>query len=290
MRSAACSAAAPATARSSQAVMDASRRARRRSIAGCRQAATPSARRRSGSTACRRSPAPRASAPTASRPMRCRCWSSARRIIAPRFAFGDLDAFVAAHPGIVARLHRRATFPAATASASSRLSPTSRRSPKATSRFRGEAVALDRRRARRHRRSRPRGFPGRLDRAAALLSPCEARGRRRAPHPRRPARQSAGQRARRARRRRTSALAEAASCRLRDDRDVLRRARLYRAGGRLGGDGRRHAGHPRLHAGALHGPRRHGRRARPCRRKRCASCRPPPAAASAPSSTCRCSR
>ena len=51
------------------------------------------------------------------------------------FAFGDLDAFVAEHPGIVARLHRAPTFPAATASAPSPPSPTSRRWPKAARAF-----------------------------------------------------------------------------------------------------------------------------------------------------------
>ena len=47
------------------------------------------------------------------------------------------------------------------------------------------------------------------------------------------------------------------------DRDLLCRACLYRAGGRLCLHGRRHAGHRRLHAGAAHGPRRHRQGARP---------------------------
>ena len=55
------------------------------------------------------------------------------------------------------------------------------------------------------------------------------------------------------------------------------------------GDGRPHRGHG-LHAGALHGPRRDRARAGRARSRACASGRPPAAAGSAASSTCRCSR
>ena len=82
------------------------------------------------------------------------------------------------------------TFPAATASASSRLSPTSRRLPRARARFRGEAVAADRRRARCDRRSRP-GANSRSTWTVLphVLSPCEAQAEGALAHPRRPARQ-----------------------------------------------------------------------------------------------------
>ena len=73
-------------------------------------------------------------------------------------------------------------------------------------------------------------------------------------------------------------------------RDRLRRARLYRARGRLGAARRRPHRDPRL------APRRptwtatRSRTSCGCSPKRCASCRPPAAAASAASSTSRCSR
>ena len=73
-------------------------------------------------------------------------------------------------------------------------------------------------------------------------------------------------------------------------RDRLRRARLYRARGRLGAARRRPHRDPCLDPDALHGPRR-GRDRHAARGPRpCASCRPPAAAASAASSISRCSR
>ena len=73
-------------------------------------------------------------------------------------------------------------------------------------------------------------------------------------------------------------------------RNRLRRARLYRARGRLRAPRRRPHRDRRLHPDALHGPRRDGADPAASRRSRCASCRRPAAAASAASSTSRCSR
>ena len=197
--------------------------------------------------------------------------------------------FVDAHARPRRDPDRRATCPARTPSASF---PHLKDQPVLAPgqvRFRGEAVlALVGTRAAVEGVSRRRAAD-RLDAADAAVRHRRRAARRRARAPCARAGQRADARqseVRRCRRRPSQALRRpprAASRR-------LRRARLYRAGGRLRRAGRRpHRGH-RLHPGALHGPRRDGARARRRRRARCASCRRPAAAASAASSTSRCSR
>ena len=232
-RSAACSAAAPATARSSPRCCDAAtRRApRRRPPAGRR---TRSAR----ALAAARRPAPRSTAASAS---------------APTAVPADALVLLA----VRSPHHRARASPSAISTASSRRSPgiaavfTAADIPgrncfgvipafadqpalaEAEARFRGEAVALRRRRAHGDRRPRPRGLPGRLDAAAAAARrPATPRPTARSCiHADRPGnvliegfveRGDAD-----------AALAAAAHAVAGTLRDRLRRARLYRAGGRL---------------------------------------------------------
>ena len=185
----------------------------------------------------------------------------------------------------------RPTFRAATASASSRPSPTSRRWPKAS---RASAARRWRSSPASARRSPistsaiSRSTWTELPHAAAAMRGA-ARTARICIHENR-AGNLLDQRASSSAATRKPRLPTAAVTVSGAIETSYRRACLYRARSRLGRDGRRHAGRHRLHAGALYGPRRHGEGARACRPKRCASCRPRPAAASAPSSTFRCSR
>ena len=114
-----------------------------------------------------------------------------------------------------------------------------------------------RRRTRGDRRSRSLGVSGHVGTASS--SPGHKRGGRgrRAQGSREPRRQPIDQGLRRVRRPGSRACGGGRD-RLGASRDLLCRACLYRTGGRLGGDGRRHAGDHRLHASALYGSRRHG--------------------------------
>ena len=246
-----------------------------------------SARACSGSTACPRSPAATSSAPTPFRPMRCGSASCARRMRSARFALGRPGA--AAPPSRPGRAdgRRRAR---STASASIPTSRTSRCWPMAQVRYRGEAVvALVGDRATVLGDPR-RGGADRLDARAARASASTPR-----PPPDAPLVQAdkpdnlllRWRRAARRCRRGLRSLRRRGRGRVRDG---LRRARLYRARGGLGRAGRRPHRSPCHHPDALHGPRRGRERDAAQARGRCASCRPPAAAASAASSIFRCSR
>ena len=187
------------------------------------------------------------------------------------------------------RLHRRRTSPAATASASSRPSPTSRRWPRA-------------RRASAARRSpsspasvtplpisTSRTFPIEWTPLPHLLSPGDAAADGAVLHPRRPPRQPAGQRLRRTRRPRA---------RPGRSRSSPSPARSRPRSSSTPISSPRPAGPRWTATRSSSAPARRRRtwtattppRARPAARARCASSLPRPAAASAPSSTSRCSR
>ena len=204
-----------------------------------------SARRSSGSTACPRSTGaesfgaddwPDGRAGGARDPLAPSC--------APRFGFGDLDAWAADR-----RASRRSspppTFPARTASASSRPSPTSRRWPRARRGSAGEAVALVAGEAAAMAISTSPDFPvdlGAAGRRDPIPTAAAAAGAR--PVHDGAARQRADRAAAWCSGDAEAALAAAAHVAEVDGRDRLCRTRLYRAGGRRRLDGRRHAGDP----------------------------------------------
>ena len=199
------------------AVMDASRHDGGARHAGCLQRARPSARRRSGSTACQGD----GRGEIRRRRLSGRCAVGAGRpLAAPSRALRlrrSRRLRAQTHPGIVARLHRRRHSRARTASASSRAFADQPALAEGVARFRGEAVALDRRRARRRSPiSTSADFPVDMDRAAAHAASLA----RRRPKARRcihdePRRQSADQRASSSAAIPEAALADGGSCRLR---------------------------------------------------------------------------
>ena len=209
-----------------------------------------------------------------------------------RFTLGDLDGAARAHPGLVRGADRRRRA-GATASA---IFPRCKDQPVLADRHRalsrrGRAArwsAMPQTRARRSRTPKCRS-PGPAAAGARSIDACAGAGDAAARHRARTTCCAAGGSCAATS---TAALAPAAARAEGDVRDHLRRARLHRARGRLCVRARRRRPHRdrRLHADAVHGPRRDCAHPRRRRRSRCASCRRRSAAASAASSTCRCSR
>ena len=273
-RWAACSAAAPATARSSRRCCDAARRRAVDAAAGSRRGRRRAACR--GSTAWPRSTGARAlRRRRACRPMRCGCASSARRIAAPASPSATSAPSAPRIPAS-SRVLTAADVPGATASASI---PTIKDQPVLADgevRFRGEAVLAlvgDARRA--SLAIRDAEFPIAWEPLPPLLGIDAATARRRAAGPGRQARQPAARRRRASAAMPTRRFAALRRRRRGRVRDRLRRARLYRARGRLGRSGSATASR------SMPAPRRPtwtATRSRACcgsRPRRCASCRRP---------------
>ena len=139
------------------------------------------------------------SAPTAFLPMRCRCWSSARRTTARRSRFGDLDAFVAKHPGVVA------VFTAADIPGRNRFGAIAAFADQPALaegyvRFRGEAIAVISGERDAIADLAIRRLPRGMDAAAACACALRSDRRRRDAAASKPPRQCAGERRGRARR------------------------------------------------------------------------------------------
>ena len=204
----------------------------------CRMRRSPAAgravgARRSGSTARRRSPARNVFGADSVPPTRCRCGWCARRITARGFRFGDLDGCAArasgrrrcAHRGRRAGQNCFGVYPALRrpAGAGRGHGALSRRGGGAR---RGERAAIGRARSSATSRSPGRALPHALEPADALRGRCGAA-------PRKPPGQRADRRASSSAAMRTRRWPAAAHRRRGRLRDRLRRARLYRAGGRL---------------------------------------------------------
>ena len=255
MRSAACSAAAPAIARSSRPCLDCATPIAPRRIR-CRPA------RRSGSASQRldgrrkvdghRDLRRRRSA----RRIACCCAPCARRTIAPASRFGDLAAYVADHPGILRVLTPRDVPGRRLLRPDPPLRRPADLSPSGEVRYRGEAVAAVVGDAAAIEALDLDAVPGHLGAAAGPAHDRGRPGRRRRPGAAEPARQHPDPRPRR-----QAAMSSAALTlrrrRRRRIRDRLRRACLYRARSRFRAARRRPDRDAGLHAVALHGPRRH---------------------------------